>query len=77
MVYKHRCLIRLNDMVIIQLPVKIVIQNRKVFLTQPDHPVRHVLSGNGQTIAFELLLQTIQRNCIDIFAVHNGCRKCG
>ena len=63
-------------MVIIQLPVEIVIENGKVFLSETDHPVCHVLSGDDQLIAFEFLLQAVQRNGIDIFAVYNGCRKC-
>ena len=75
-VYKHRCFICLNDMVIIQFPVEIVIENGKVFLSETDHPVCHVLPGDGKSIALEFLFQTIQRNRIDIFAVHNGCCKC-
>ena len=46
-VYEHRCLICLDDMVIIQFLVEIIVKNRKVFLSETDHPVCHVLSGDG------------------------------
>ena len=74
-VHEDWCFIRLDHMVLVQVPVEIVIHDCKAAFPQTDHPVRHVLPGDGKPIAFKLLFQPVERHGIDIFAVYNGCRK--
>ena len=74
-VYQTWCFIRLYHMVIVQKFMEIIPHHGDILLTKTDHPVRHVLPCDCQTIPFEFLLQPVQGNCIDILCVHDSCCK--
>ena len=74
--YQNRRFVCLDYMVIIQLLMEIIVQDCQVAFTQSDHPVGHVLTCDAKTITGKLLFQAIERNSIDILAIHNRCSKC-
>lgn len=47
----------------------------KIFLSTPDNPVRHGLSGDIYTIALKLLLDSVQCRGVHIFYIQNGCKQ--
>jgi hypothetical protein len=59
--------------------MQVIIQDRKVTVRTPDRPVRHILPGNVQAIAFKLLLLAVERTTLTylafITAASNGERR--
>lgn len=47
----------------------------EIFLSTPDNPVRHSLSGDIYTIALKLLLDSVQCRGIHIFNIQNGGKQ--
>ena len=45
LIYQHGRLVRLQDVVAVQLFVEVIIENRRVTVCALDRPVRHVLSS--------------------------------
>ena len=72
LIYQNRCFIRLYHMIVIQQFVQIIVHDSQGLFTQTNHPVRHVLPGNSQTIAFEFFFKPIQRHCVDVFSIHDS-----
>lgn len=63
---EHRCLVRLDNMIAVEKLMEIVIHDSGIFFFKLYHPIRHVLSGNRQSIPLKLLFQEIKRHGIDM-----------
>lgn len=67
LIYQHRGLVCLKDMVSIQFFTQIVIKDCQIPVCALYRPVRHVLPGDMQA---KLLFLPVQRNGIYVFCVH-------
>ena len=76
LIYKYRSLICLYHMIIIQKFMQIIIHGSQIFFPKTDHPVRHVLSGNGKPVPFEFFFKTVERYRIYILTIYD-CRSKG
>ena len=73
----HRCFIRLQYMIVVDLSMKPVIHNRQTSLRTLDCPVCHDLTGEIDPVALQFLLLLVQRYGIDILGVHNTASREG
>lgn len=55
--------------------MQIIIHGSQVFFPKTDHPVRHVLSGNGKPVSFEFFFKTVKRHRIYILAIYDCSSK--
>ena len=72
---EDRCLIRLYHVIIIEKIMEMVIHGTQILLTQADHPVCHVLPGNGKAIPLKFFFKTVKRHRIYIFSIYDRCCK--
>ena len=70
-----RCFVRLCHRQGQQLLLHAFHKRCKIFLSTPDDPVRHGLSGDIYTIALKLLLDSVQCRGVHIFYIQNGCKQ--
>ena len=71
LIYKDRCLVRLQYMICVHHFMKVIIQDCKVPVCTLDRPVCHILAGDSDPVTLKFLFLAVEGAGIHIFGIYD------